>query len=349
MNRNSSLRSLGPEDVLPYFRRSTGENPSAGLSSSGRLSDRPYVSGHTSDGLYISGHTSDGLYVSGHTSDRLYVTGHTPDRLSSSRQSSCMQPASGQKNLTDPAGIVSFASMFISPLFTIDRMRELFSAVKAAGKTLVVDVTRPKNGETLEDLRELLPYIDVFVPNDEEIRALTGERDPEKNARLLVEAGVGTAVVKTGGDGCIVGTGMQAREIGRCTAWVQPETEKGIGGSARSKSDVLGSSGFPGRQGLDRMNPARPSAEAETERKNGKSGVQILHVPAVPGIRCVDTTGAGDTFAAGFIAGLCNGWSAEACARLGCAAASCSIEQIGATDGVRTLDQVMERYAMLCR
>lgn len=186
--------------------------------------------------------------------------------------------------LADPqgAGIVSFASMFISPLFTVEKMKELFAAVKAVGRTLVVDVTRAKNGETLEDLKELLPYIDVFVPNDEEIASLTGVQDPAENVRILVEAGVKTAVVKIGSDGCLVGT--------------------------REKT---------------------------------------VHVHAVPDAACVDTTGAGDTFAAGLIAGLCSGWSLPECAKLGCAAASCSIEQIGATDGVRSLDQVMERFRMI--
>lgn len=186
--------------------------------------------------------------------------------------------------LSDPQGakIVSFASMFISPLFTVEKMKELFAAVKAAGRTLVVDVTRAKNGETLEDLKELLPYIDVFVPNDEEIASLTGVQDPSENVRILVEAGVKTAVVKIGSDGCLVGT---------------------------------------------------------------RAG--IVHVHAVPDAACIDTTGAGDTFAAGLIAGLCSGWSLPECAKLGCAAASCSIEQIGATDGVRSLDQVMERFRMI--
>ena len=75
--------------------------------------------------------------------------------------------------------------------------------------------------------------MDFFVPNDEEIFLLTGEKDPYKNVQMLVDAGVKTAVVKIGKDGCLVGT---------------------------------------------------------------KEG--ITHVYAVPGITCVDTTGAGDTFCA---------------------------------------------------
>ena len=184
--------------------------------------------------------------------------------------------------LDETAPIVSFASIFISPCFSIEKTEQVFSRIKAAGKTLVSDVTRPKNGETFDDLKFLFPYMDIFVPNDEEIFLLTGEKDPYKNVQMLVDAGVKTAVVKIGKDGCLIGT----------------------------------------RDG-------------------------ILHVPAVAGVRCVDTTGAGDSFAAGLIAGLAEGRSIMDCARLGCAAASCSIEQVGATDGVRSLEQVMERYARL--
>lgn len=184
--------------------------------------------------------------------------------------------------LDETAPIVSFASIFISPCFSIEKTEQLFSRIKAAGKTLVSDVTRPKNGETFDDLKFLFPYMDIFVPNDEEIFLLTGEKDPYKNVQMLVDAGVKTAVVKIGKDGCLIGT----------------------------------------RDG-------------------------ILHVPAVAGVKCVDTTGAGDSFAAGLIAGLAEGRSIVDCARLGCAAASCSIEQVGATDGVRSLEQVMERYARL--
>jgi len=70
-------------------------------------------------------------------------------------------------------------------------------------------------------------------------------------------------------------------------------------------------------------------------------------VPAVPGIRAVDTTGAGDTFAAGFIAGLLEGRSFEACARLGNAAASLCVEVVGAGAGRWTRRDVERRLTGL--
>ena len=61
--------------------------------------------------------------------------------------------------LDETAPIVSFASIFISPCFSIEKTEQLFSRIKAAGKTLVSDVTRPKNGETFDDLKFLFPYM----------------------------------------------------------------------------------------------------------------------------------------------------------------------------------------------
>jgi sugar/nucleoside kinase (ribokinase family) len=57
---------------------------------------------------------------------------------------------------------------------------------------------------------------------------------------------------------------------------------------------------------------------------------QTLAVPAHPIDTLVDTTGAGDLFAAGFLAGLARGADHTACARLGALAAAEIIQHIGA-------------------
>ena len=64
------------------------------------------------------------------------------------------------------------------------------------------------------------------------------------------------------------------------------------------------------------------------------------HIPAVPGVRCVDTTGAGDTFAGGFIAALLEGRPFADCGRFACAAASLCVETVGATAGKWTREDV---------
>ncbi len=183
--------------------------------------------------------------------------------------------------LAGAADIVSFASMFVSPLLGVKEMETLFAGIKAKpGRILVADMTKAKNGECLEDLKEVLPYIDYLMPNEEEIALLTDTNDPYENAALLVEAGVKCAVIKRGSKGCLIRT-----------------------------KDVC------------------------------------LEIPACPAENVADTTGAGDCFAAGFLWGLSRGCDLEACGRLACAAASCTVECVGATEGLKSGEDVEKRLA----
>jgi sugar/nucleoside kinase (ribokinase family) len=60
------------------------------------------------------------------------------------------------------------------------------------------------------------------------------------------------------------------------------------------------------------------------------SGAETVAVPAVPVERVVDTTGAGDLYAAGFLFGLARGESRQRCAELGSLAAAEVISHVGA-------------------
>lgn len=56
------------------------------------------------------------------------------------------------------------------------------------------------------------------------------------------------------------------------------------------------------------------------------------YIPAVSGVKCVDTTGAGDSFAAGFVYGISEGWEIEKCAAFANACGAKAVSQIGATN-----------------
>jgi ribokinase len=58
----------------------------------------------------------------------------------------------------------------------------------------------------------------------------------------------------------------------------------------------------------------------------------------------VDTTGAGDAFAAGFIYGLLNNKELEECGHLGYIVAQSSVSQIGARESLPTLNGLAQRY-----
>ena len=69
-----------------------------------------------------------------------------------------------------------------------------------------------------------------------------------------------------------------------------------------------------------------------------------IEIPAYHVEKAIDTTGAGDCFAAGFLYGLSEKFSLEDCGRFACAAASCSVEEVGAVTGLTNLEKVMSRY-----
>ena len=67
------------------------------------------------------------------------------------------------------------------------------------------------------------------------------------------------------------------------------------------------------------------------------------NVPTFKPERIADTTGAGDCFGAGFIHGLSTGKTLYDSVLFGNAVASCSVEEYGATDGVRSEESVCKR------
>lgn len=74
---------------------------------------------------------------------------------------------------------------------------------------------------------------------------------------------------------------------------------------------------------------------------------EMLELPAYPVSRAVDTTGAGDAFAAGFVYGLSRRMTPADCGLFACAVASCIVETAGANQGIRSADEPMARYTEL--
>lgn len=166
--------------------------------------------------------------------------------------------------------ILCFASIFVFPEIGPQDLKVIFSRAKSQGMTVCADMTKPKQGETITDFSEVLPYIDYLIPNKEEACMFTGEKTAEKAASELLLAGVKHVVIKCGADGCLVGD---------------------------------------------------------------KAG--IYRVPAVESVNCVDTTGAGDSFVAGFLFALSEGKSLRECAEYGNACGAKAVAVTGATEWLR--------------
>ncbi|WP_408071453.1 carbohydrate kinase family protein [Butyrivibrio sp. JL13D10] len=196
--------------------------------------------------------------------------------------SSCLRKLSEEDILpyvNKMADIVSFASIFVSPMLDIPTLERLFDAITKHKKILLTDMTKPKKGEKLENLLGCLPYIDFFLTNEDEAAMLTDCSDAYENARRIVNAGAGCAVIKCGKNGCII-----------------------------------------------------------------RNGEETIEIPAYQGCRAVDTTGAGDSFAAGFLYGLSRGFSIKDCGRFACAVASCVVEKVGGSESLDSIDEPMRRF-----
>lgn len=80
--------------------------------------------------------------------------------------------------------------------------------------------------------------------------------------------------------------------------------------------------------------------------KTGKKGCfikndkQTLQVPACKNIKAIDTIGAGDNFASGFITGILDGKALKECAEFANVTAAISVQSVGATTGVKNREQV---------
>jgi sugar/nucleoside kinase (ribokinase family) len=80
----------------------------------------------------------------------------------------------------------------------------LLGAVHAAHIPIFVDLLYPGRPETLELLAPLLPLVDWFLPNDQQLCGLTGVDDVVDAARVLLDRGVGAVAVTVGEHGALL-------------------------------------------------------------------------------------------------------------------------------------------------
>lgn len=170
----------------------------------------------------------------------------------------------------EDAGILCFASIFVFPGFGSDEMAALFRQAKKQGMLVCADMTKCKHGETVEDIRPVLEYVDYLFPNQEEAVMVTKTSSIEQAAESFLLAGVKNVIIKCGGNGCYV-----------------------------------------------------------------KNKEQEMWISAEKDVICVDTTGAGDSFAAGFLYGLSKGLSLRECAVFANKCGARAVGVVGAAEWIK--------------
>lgn len=150
---------------------------------------------------------------------------------------------------------------------------ELFARASRLGLTTSLDCGFDPAGRWNAGLIATLEHVDVFLPNEEELRAVSGHSELAAAIRAL-DNGRTRVIAKLGGRGCLA---------------------------------------------ID--------------------GTTVVHVPALPA-DVVDTTGAGDSFNAGFLHRWLRGGRLEECLRYGAACGALSTRDVGGTAAQATPDEV---------
>ncbi len=92
----------------------------------------------------------------------------------------------------------------LMPNLRQEELVPVFQAAQAHGIKTVLDVAIPRPGAYLPRLDQLLPHVDVFLPNSHEAEVITGLGDPLEQAVAFQKLGAGTTVITMGGAGAVL-------------------------------------------------------------------------------------------------------------------------------------------------
>jgi sugar/nucleoside kinase (ribokinase family) len=145
------------------------------------------------------------------------------------------------------ANWLHIAGFYVLPGLLDGRLEHALKAARQAGLRNSLDVVESPRMDEPQFLWPCMPFLDIFLCNQQEAQILTGEADPDRAATVFHSHGAKTVIIKAGAQGC----------------W-------------------LSSEGFLDELPLQSRIPGRE-------------------------VEVVDTTGAGDAFAAGLIAAILKG------------------------------------------
>ncbi len=110
--------------------------------------------------------------------------------------------------------VLYIGGLLILPSFSSEGAARICEEARSRGIITVLDVVVPAiaaDPQTLMAfLAPILPHTDVFMPNDDEARVLTGEGDIERQADTFLSAGAGTAVITCGAHRTLVKAGSES-------------------------------------------------------------------------------------------------------------------------------------------
>jgi sugar/nucleoside kinase (ribokinase family) len=115
-----------------------------------------------------------------------------------------MTAADIPSDLLDSCKVLYLGGFLLMTGVTGAELAGVFAKARKKGVITVLDVVTPPGLDYLKQLEPILPHTDLFLPNTDEARLITGERDAVKQAEIFRAMGAKTAVITCGGDGAVL-------------------------------------------------------------------------------------------------------------------------------------------------
>jgi sugar/nucleoside kinase (ribokinase family) len=133
--------------------------------------------------------------------------------------------------------VLYLGGYLVMPKIAQEELVPVFAAARQAGARTVLDVVTPGPADYLPRLDELLPHVDVFMPNDHEAELMTGEHDPVGQAESFRKLGASTVIITQGGAGAILASPKIRLRSG---AFAMPFVDGSGGGDAFAAGYICG-------------------------------------------------------------------------------------------------------------
>jgi sugar/nucleoside kinase (ribokinase family) len=144
-----------------------------------------------------------------------------------------------ERALVSSATVFYLGGLGVLPALKPLQLVELFRFARSNGSSVVLDVVVPGEAEpgAWAWMMDVLQYVDVFMPNEQEAFALTGEREPRRQAQQFLAAGCGTAIITRGAQGAFL---MTAGEIVEMPAFQVAAIDASGAGDAFAAGFIVG-------------------------------------------------------------------------------------------------------------
>ena len=111
-------------------------------------------------------------------------------------------------DLLKKAKILFIGSAFGMHGLEAENLENLCRRAKENGLEVILDVTSNPSARQMVTIKKVLPYVDVFIPSQDEAASLTGVSEIPEAAEKFSELGGKTIVIKAGAAGCYVRDGV---------------------------------------------------------------------------------------------------------------------------------------------